>query len=87
MSLSPEAIPWFLILGGIFIILGVAAMLWGRAEQRGYDSSLSSRRDVREYLEHWPPRVEAKALIIGGWITIVVGVVLMGMAGVFLLRG
>lgn len=85
--MSQEAVPWLLILGGIFIILGIAAMLWGRAEQRNYDSSLSSHRDVREYLEHWPPRIEAKALIIGGWITIVVGVVLAGMAGIFLMRG
>ena len=83
--MSQEAI--LLIVGAIFIILGIAAMLWGRAEQRGYDSSLSSRRDVREYLEHWPPRVEAKALIIGGWITIVVGVVLAGWAGILLMRG
>ncbi|MBI2829536.1 MAG: hypothetical protein HYX81_00075 [Chloroflexi bacterium] len=80
--MSQESI--LLIMGGAFILLGLVAMLWGRVEQRSYDASLSTRRDLREYLDHWPPRIEAKALIIGGWISIVVGVVLMGMATWFL---
>ncbi len=69
-----QAVMPLLILGGVFFILGLAAMLWGRAEQRGYDSALSSRRDVREYLEHWPPRMEPKALIVGGWILLILGI-------------
>ncbi|MBI4296313.1 MAG: hypothetical protein HY667_04255 [Chloroflexi bacterium] len=83
--MSQESI--LLIMGGAFIILGLVAMVWGKVEQRSYDASLSTRRDLREFLDHWPPRIEAKALIIGGWISIVVGVALMAMSAWFLIRG
>jgi hypothetical protein len=42
--------------GGIFVILGIILILWGRGEEKGYYSSLAGRPDAREFLEHWPQR-------------------------------
>ena len=74
-------------LGGLFILLGLAALLWGRREEKGYYDSLSTRTDVREYLEHSPEHPELGALKIGGWIAIAIGVIMLALGGAFLLRG
>ena len=73
--------------GGFFLILGIAIVIWGRSEEKGYYDSLSSRTDVREYLERWPQRSEPGALKIGGWIAIAVGVVILATGGAFWLWG
>ena len=65
-----------LILGGVFILLGLGAFFWGRSEEKAYFNAISARSDVREYLNHWPPRPEAGALKIGGWIAISIGLLL-----------
>ena len=69
---------WLLpmVVGGIFILLGLAGILWSRREQESYDYQLSSRADLREFLEHWPSRPEPGSLKVGGWIGVVVGLVL-----------
>ncbi|MBI4303522.1 MAG: hypothetical protein HY665_04210 [Chloroflexi bacterium] len=69
---------WLILmgLGGLFIFLGIGSIIWGRNEEKSYFDTISRRTDVREYLSHWPPRVEPKALRIGGIIAIVVGVAL-----------
>ena len=74
-------------IGGLFILLGLAAVIWGRSEETGYYDSLSTRHDVREYLEHEPLRPEPGALKIGGWIAITVGLVMAAIGGGFLLWG
>ena len=77
-----------MVVGGVFIILGLAAVLWGRHEERKYNDSLSRRRgDLREFLEHWPPRPQPGAPKIGGWIAIAVGLFMLILGGVFLLWG
>jgi hypothetical protein len=81
----------FLVLmgvGGLFIILGLAAIIWGKREEKSYYNSLSTRPgDTREFLEHWPPRAEPGALKIGGWIAIAIGVVILATGVVFWLGG
>ena len=72
-------------MGGLFILLGVAAVVWGKKEEKGYYDSLSSRPDVREYLEHQPQHPEPGALKIGGWIAIAIGLLMVAMGGAFLL--
>jgi len=72
-----------IIIGGSFILLGLISIFWGRAEEKSYYDSLYSRRDVREYLEHWPQRPEPKALKLGGWIFIILGVVMLALGGAF----
>ena len=62
--------------GGLFIVLGLAAVIWGRREEKSYYNSLSARPgDLREYVDHWPQRPQPGALKIGGWIAITIGVI------------
>mgnify|MGYP001280455117 CR=1 FL=1 len=81
----------FLVLmgvGGLFIILGLAAVIWGKSEEKDYYDALSTRAgDVREFLAHWPPRLEPGALKIGGWIAIAIGVLLLIVGGALWLWG
>lgn len=70
-------------LGGLFVLLGVAAIFWGRGEEKSYYNAIATRRDVREYMEHTPERPEPGALKIGGIIAISVGLVMLAMGGAF----
>ncbi len=77
---------WILVgLGGLFILLGLGAFLWGRSEEKSYYQAISTRADVREYVEHTPLRPEAGALKVGGFITVAIGLVLLVMGLVWLL--
>ncbi len=79
---------WILMgIGGVFILLGLAAIIWGKREEKSYYDSLSDRADLREYLEHWPQRPEPGALKVGGWIAIAIGVLLAIVGGVLWLWG
>ncbi len=80
---------WFmpLVVGGIFILLGLAGVLWSKREQKTYDNRLASRADLREFMEHWPARPEPGALKLGGGIAVVIGLVLLLLGVVFLIRG
>jgi len=68
-------------MGGFFILLGVAGIIWGKREETGYYDSLSTRPDVREYLEHSPERPEPGALTIGGRIAITLGILMLAGGG------
>jgi len=74
-------------MGALFILLGLAAIIWGRSEEKSYYDSLSSRTDAREFLEHWPQRPQFGALKIGGWIAGAIGVLMAVLGGAFLLWG
>jgi hypothetical protein len=75
------------ILGAIFVFVGVLAVLWGNREESSWWSSISTRFDVREYMDHSPGRFEPDALRIGGRIAIVVGVVLCPIAAGLVIWG
>ncbi len=76
---------WFVLIGsgGLFILLGIGAILWGRSEEKNYYNAISTRTDVREFLNHWPPRPEPGALKIGGRIAIIIGLLLLIIGGIF----
>ncbi len=76
---------WFLLMvgGGLFLLLGLLAIMWGRGEEKSYYNAISTRPDMREYLEHEPERPEPGALKIGGWIAIAIGLVMIAMGGAF----
>ena len=74
-------------MGGLFVLLGIASIFWGRGEQKSYFNAISSRQDVREYLEHEPERPEPGALKIGGRIAIAIGLLMVVMSGAFWLWG
>ena len=64
--------------GGLFIIIGLAAIIWGKREEKGYFDSIATRAgDLREFMEHWPHRPQPGALKIGGWIAIVIGLLVL----------
>ena len=70
--------------GGLFLILGLATVLWGEREEKSYYNSISTRPgDTREFLEHWPQRSQPSALKIGGWIAIAIGVVMLAVGAAF----
>ena len=77
---------WFIlmVMGGLFILLGLGVIFWGKREEKRYFNSLSTRSDVREYLEHWPQRPEPGALKIGGWIAITIGLCMLALGVAFL---
>ena len=78
---------WFILMGmgGLFILLGLAAIIWGKSDEKSYYDSMSTRPDAREFLEHWPQRPQPVALKIGGWIAVTVGLLMLAMGGAFLL--
>ncbi len=79
---------WLVLMGMgvLFILLGVGSIIWGKSEEKNYYSAISHRPDVREFLEHWPPRPQPIALKIGGVIAIAVGVVLLVMGIIIRVR-
>ena len=74
--------------GGLFIIIGLAIIIWGKREEKDYYNALSKRPgDVREFMEHWPPRQQPGALKAGGWIAIAIGMAMLITSGVLCLLG
>ena len=71
------------ILGGLFILLGAGIFLWGKNEEKDYYKAISTRSDVREYMEHSPERPEPGGLKIGGVIAFFLGLFLLILGGVF----
>jgi len=70
-----------MVMGGVFILLGIVGIIWGSREGDVYYDSLTTRRDVREYLERTPGRPEPSALKIGGWIFIILGILMLAGGG------
>jgi hypothetical protein len=62
----------------------LAAIFWGRGEEKSYYDSVATRTDVREYVEHSPHRPEPEGLKVGGWIAIAIGLLLLAMGGLVL---
>ena len=73
-----------LLLGGFFLLLGIVLILLDRKEKDSYYEAIAGRRDVREFLAHDPERPELGALKIGGFISIVLGIVLLVVGFVWL---
>lgn len=71
------------ILGGLFILLGAGVFLWGKSEEKDYYKAISTRSDVREYMEHTPDRPEPGGLKIGGVIAFFLGLFMLILGGAF----
>lgn len=71
------------VVGGVFIILGLGVVIWGKREEKEYYDALVTRRDLREFFDRWPFRPEPGALKIGGWIAVAVGLVIAIVGGIF----
>jgi len=64
-------------MGIFFILLGIVSVLWSRREQTWYYDSISTRRDVKEYLTREPQQLWLSAWRIGGRLSLVIGIVLV----------
>jgi hypothetical protein len=73
-------------LGGFFVLLGIIFMLGNRrGKNRYYNSILLTQRDIKETITHEHERYWLQAWKIGGWISVIVGSVLL-IIGVILWR-
>ncbi len=70
-----------LVMGGSFLLLGLAGIIWGRREGESYYDSQVTRYDVREFMERSPGHPEPGALKIGGWIAIALGILMLAGGG------
>jgi len=70
-------------LGALLLVLGLATVIWGKREEKGYFNALSARPgDTREFMERWPPRPQPGALKLGGWLAVAIGLVMLITGGV-----
>jgi hypothetical protein len=72
-----------IILGGLFILIGTAFFLWGKNEEKEYYKAISTRSDVREYMEHTPERPEPGGLKTGGIIAFSLGLFMIILGSTF----
>ena len=73
-------------MGGFFVLLGVIFILGNRRERKKYyNSILLTQRDIKETITHEHERFWLQAWKIGGWISLIVGIVLL-IIGVVLWR-
>jgi len=75
------------VLGAVFISIGIGTIIWGKREEKNYYDSLTDRKDLREYFEHWPMRPQPGALKIGGWLALAVGIIIALIGGVLGMGG
>jgi len=73
------------IIGAVFVVIGLGAIAWGKKEERNYYDSLVTRSDLREFFSQWPFRPEPGSIKIGGWIAMAVGVIVLIIGGVIAL--
>ena len=76
-----------MIIGGVFLLLGLGALFWGKSEEKHYFETISSRQDTREFLEGWPRRPQFGSLQTGGWIAIAIGIIMLIVGGSFTIWG
>ncbi len=69
-------------MGVFFILLGTAFVLWSKREKKTYYNSLVTRRDMKEFITHEPERSWLNAWQIGGWISLIIGIMLVIAGGV-----
>jgi hypothetical protein len=70
-------------LGGFFVLLGIIFMLGNRREKnKYYNSILLTRRDIQETITREHERFWLHAWRIGGWISVIVGIVLLIIGGI-----
>ncbi len=70
---------WYilLIVGGVFVILGILGIIWGIREEKKVFDALSQKPDLREFTLKHIETPQPGALKIGGWIAVGLGVILL----------
>ncbi len=70
-----------MVMGGAFAGVGIGVLCWRRRKMKSYYEGLVTHTDLREFLERSPEHSEHSSLKIGGWIAIVLGIVMLGVGG------
>jgi len=70
-----------MVMGGVFVGMGIGVFFWSKRAEKKYNNDLASRVDMREFIESSPERSGYGALRMGGWISIIVGSVMLGIGG------
>jgi hypothetical protein len=70
---------WYIlaITGGVFIILGVASLLFGIREEKKLFEALAAKPDLREFSLKHVESPQPGALKTGGWIAMALGVIVL----------
>lgn len=70
---------WYIlvIVGGVFLILGIIGLIWGMREEKRIFEELAAKPDLREFSLRHVESPQPGALKIGGWIAIAVGVIVI----------
>jgi hypothetical protein len=71
------------IVGGVFLVLGIIGIIWGWYEEKRIFESLAAQHDLREFSLRHVESPQPGALKIGGWIAIAVGVLTLAAGLVF----
>lgn len=76
---------WYilLIVGGVFVILGILGIIWGIHEEKKLFDALSQKPDLREFTLKHIETPQPGALKIGGWIAVGLGVILLVVGAIF----
>ena len=76
---------WYilLIVGGVFVILGILGIIWGIREEKKVFEALSQKPDLREFTLKHIESPQPGALKIGGWIAVGLGVILLVVGAIF----
>jgi hypothetical protein len=70
-------------MGGFFVLLGIIFVLGNRREKKKYyNGILLTQRDIKETITHEHERFWLQAWQIGGWISLIVGIVLLIIGGI-----
>ena len=70
-----------LVMGGVFVAVGAGILFKGKIDEKREYDTLTSRTDMKEFIEHSPEQSRAGAFKLGGMISIIVGLVVLGIAG------
>jgi hypothetical protein len=76
---------WYVlvVVGGVFLVLGAGALVWGWREEKRIFEELAAKPDLREFSLERIESPQPGALKIGGWIAIAVGVLVMAVGLIF----
>jgi hypothetical protein len=66
-----------IIAGGVLLFLGIIGILWGIFEEKQIFDSLSRKHDLREFALNHFESPQPGALKIGGWISLILGLILL----------
>jgi len=70
-----------MVMGGAFVGVGIGVLILERKKRRRYYDGLVTSYDLREFIEQTPDNPDYSSMRIGGWVTLVVGIVLLSIGG------